>query len=361
MIGTRVEKFYTAMERMAYLYDLNGRRMGFDCDSIGGYATWKKEVRAKLSEITGIEKMQACDLTPEVSPAEAEDGYDRTRIVIQCEPGVRMPMFMLKPNGIKPGEKRPVVICPHGHGSAGKNSPAGITSIPPVAEAVKHFNYDYGVQFAKRGFVVFCPDARAFGERRENTLQGDDETSFMNSSCMQLNHMAICLGLSLTGMWTFDLIRLIDYIETRDDCDAGRVACAGLSGGGLQTLWLAAMDDRVKCAVTSGYFYGYKDSLLRLSGNCACNYVPHLWEYVDMCDLGALIAPRPLLVETGDMDPLNGERGVANVTEQLEITKKAYRLYGAVLNVSHAVFHGEHRWGGEATYDFVTRALCGEG
>jgi len=268
-----------------------------------------------------------------------------------------MTLYLLKPNDISQNEKRPVVICPHGHESAGKNSPAGRSDIPPVAKAIEIYNYDYGVQFVKRGYIVFCLDARAFGERREDTHQGNDELTFMTSSCAQLNHMAICLGMSLTGMWVWDLMRLIDYIETLDFCDSKRIACAGLSGGGLQTLWLSALDDRIKCAVVSGYFYGYKDSLLRLSGNCACNYVPNLWENVDMGDLGALVAPRALLIETGDDDPLNGERGIVNVTEQLKITEAAYELLNADKSLAHHVFHGVHKWNGEKTYDFVAEHL----
>jgi hypothetical protein len=151
-------------------------------------------------------------------------------------------------------------------------------------------------------------------------------------------------------------MRLIDYIETRKDCGPERIGCGGLSGGGLQTLWLSAMDDRVKCAVVSGYFYGYKDSLLKMF-NCSCNYVPHLWEYVDIGDIGALIAPRPLLIETGDMDPLNGERGLVNVTEQVEITRRAYKFLNAGEKLYHHIFEGKHRWNGEITYKFLDKWL----
>jgi hypothetical protein len=62
---------------------------------------------------------------------------------------------------------------------------------------------------------------------------------------------------------------------------------------------LTALYYRIKAAVISGYFYGYKQSLLEMPDNCSCNYVPHLWEKVDMGDMGALIAPRTLLIETG--------------------------------------------------------------
>lgn len=179
----------------------------------------------------------------------------------------------------------------------------------------------------------------------------------MGSSCRELNQMAISLGLTVTGMWVFDLMRLIDYMETREDCDLSRLGCAGLSGGGLQTLWLSAMDDRVKAAVVSGYFYGYHDSLLLLSGNCSCNYVPHLWETVDMGDIAALIAPRPLMIETGDQDPLNGRGGVENVVSQLEITRRAYRLFHAEENLAHSLNHGAHRWYGRDAYGFMTHHL----
>ncbi len=76
-------------------------------------------------------------------------------------------------------------------------------------------------------------------------------------------------------------------------------------------------------------------------------------------DLGALIAPRALLIETGTDDPLNGARGVANVTEQVEITRAAYRLFGQEDRLYHHIFLGEHRWHGEKTYGFMKEWLAG--
>lgn len=121
--------------------------------------------------------------------------------------------------------------------------------------------------------------------------------------------------LSTAGVW--DLMRLVDYIKTRPDCNGDKIGCIGLSGGGLQSLWLAALDDRIMFATVSGYFYGYRDSLLEMNQNCCCNYVPGLWEHVDMGDIGALIAPRALVIESGMQDHLNGRRGIVNVLEQV--------------------------------------------
>jgi len=158
-------------------------------------------------------------------------------------------------------------------------------------------------------------------------------------------------------MWAWDLHRLADYIATREDCVPGRVGCAGLSGGGLQTLWATALDDRIRCAVVSGYFYGYKESLLDQHTNCSCNYVPHLYEYADMGDIGALIAPRPLVIETGTLDTLNGASGLANVKSQVRITRRAYRLLGAGRHLEHVIFEGEHRWDGTVAIPFMKRHL----
>lgn len=352
-----IEKYYSSMEHLLDVYDQKARKMGFKSESEIDYLKWKSELKEQLKEITGLNRMQACEFEPKLLETVYLDGFKRDKMIIQTEPDVWMTFYVLIPNDIVQNEKRPAVITPHGHDSAGKFSTSGRYDIPCVKEQIGIYNYDYGVKFVNEGYIVFCPDARGFGERREWTKQKDDKESFLSSTCTQLNHMAICLGQSLTAMWTWDLIRLVDYIFGREDCDTGRIACAGLSGGGKQTLWLSAMDERIKCAVISGYFYGYKDSLLKLSDNCACNYVPHLWEYVDICDLGAMIAPRPLLIETGDSDPLNGERGLANVTEQVDITRKAYALLKAEDKLDHHIFKGVHKWDGSKTYDFVKKHL----
>ena len=347
--------FYTARGYFEARFDTVGRQMGLRARSLEELRAWQHELRAQLRRIIGLDTMRQADLEPRVTERVVLDGYTRERVEVQTEPGVIMPVYVLVPADLRPGERRPGVIAPHGHSSGGKFAPAGRRDIPAVAPTIEQHNYDYGLQMVRRGLVVFCPDARGFGERREMGRQ--DEASLLNSSCDLLNHMAIPLGQTVTGMWTWDLMRLLDYIETRPECDPQRLGCGGLSGGGLQTLWLSALDERVRCAVVSGYFYGYKDALLKLNENCSCNYVPGLWQLVDMGDIGALIAPRPLLIETGDRDPLNGERGVANVVEQVAITRQAYALAGAEERLYHHVFAGEHRWCGEKAIPWLVRWL----
>lgn len=355
------DRYFTTAEYLAARHDRVGRQMGFRAKSLEDCRGWQQELRAKLRSITGIDTMLSAPLNPQVTERESLDGYIRERVEIQTEPGVIMPLYVLIPKSMVSDERRPAVITPHGHASGGKLSPAGRKEIPVIADAIKGYNYDYSVQLVREGFVVFAPDARGFGERREWPWQKDSEEAFMMSSCQVLNHMAIPLGQTVTGMWTWDLMRLVDYITQRPECDSSRVGCAGLSGGGLQTLWVAALEERVQCAVVSGYFYGYKDALLKLCNNCSCNYVPHLWELVDMGDIGALIAPRPLFIETGDEDGLNGERGVANVTEQVDITRQAYSILAVSERLSHYVFHGPHQWDGTKAIPWLKHWLGSPG
>ena len=156
--------------------------------------------------------------------------------------------------------------------------------------------------------------------------------------------MAEPLGETVAGMCTWDASRLIDYVYERGEWDTDDIGVVGFSGGGMQTLWISALDDRVKKCIISGYLYGYRDALLLLNGKCSGNYVPHLWEHFDMGDIASLIAPRPLAVQSCRDDHLNGPRGLVNVTEQLDIVRKAYSLYGKEEYPIHDVREGDHCW-----------------
>jgi hypothetical protein len=78
-----------------------------------------------------------------------------------------------------------------------------------------------------------------------------------------------------------------------------------------------------------------------------------------MGDVAALIAPRPLFIETGDADSLNGPRGMVNVMEQLAITRGAYDLLGAGAHVRHHIFPGPHMWCGEQSIPWLRGVLDG--
>lgn len=348
-----VEKFYTSEQYFADRYKKVGKKYEFKAKSSHEAEVWKEDFRSALRRVTGMDTMIDCPPNPKRINSREMDGYRRDKYTIETEPGVIMTFYVLIPAGAV--GRLPAIVAPHGHDSHGKSAVAGETfGDASMEKTIRDHHYDYGVQYVREGFIVFCPDARGFGERREKYYQKDD--NLRGQSCDYLNYMALSLGQSVTGMWVWDLMRLIDYMETRADVDPGKIGCAGLSGGGLQSLWLSALDDRIKCSVISGYFYGYEQSILT-NICCSCNYVHGLYQLADMGDIGALILPRPVLIETGTMDDLNGRDGLDNVYPQVEKLRKAADLYGTPENVYHDVFEGVHRWNGVHAIPWMKKHL----
>jgi pimeloyl-ACP methyl ester carboxylesterase len=359
----KLTRFYTAQDHLARRFERVGRRLGVRGDTAEAARAWQHELRGVAARCLGMDQFEPCAPRVEHRGREQEQGYVREELLLETEPDVWMPFCLLLPSGAAgPGAERrqgAAVLAPHGHGSAGRLPVAGRREIPAIAQTIEEHNYDYGVQLVRRGFAVFCPDARGHGERREETRElSEDSPQFLGSTCHHLSLKGEPLGQTVAGMWTWDLMRLLDYALTRPEVDPDRIGCAGLSGGGLQTLYLAALDERVKAAVVSGYFYGVKESLLELAGNCDCNRVPGLWLHADMGDIGGLIAPRGLFVETGDQDSLNGRSGLANVTSQVALSGQAYTALGARDQLQHHVFNGPHRWDGTRAIPWLEEQLA---
>lgn len=325
-----------------------GRSAAFKGATPGDFEAWQIATRDRLFDLLGLSIMDRAPIeVRELDRVQIAGGIVRTHAMLQVERDVWMPFYLLEPQTPKldaHGCKR-CYICPHGHQGAGAASVAGVTGVPAVDDAVRKFNYDYGLRLARMGYVTVCPDARGWGSRRDWKGQGDDENSYLRGTCLNQARMAEPLGLTVAGLNAWDNMRLIDYLETRGDIAMDDLGCFGFSGGGYMTLYLAALDPRVRKAFVSGYLYGVDDSLLHLNGNCSCNYTPGLWRLLDMGDIASLIAPRPLLVQSCEKDHLNGARGLANVDEQLAIVRDAYGLVGHADDLLHEVCPGGHHLG----------------
>ena len=353
----RITEFYDTREYLRRRFRERARKMPFDAENA---ERWQKLARVKLIELLALDELLPCAPEPQLLEIVPFDGYRREKWLIQTEPGVRMPFFALIPDGLRPGEKRPAFILPHGHGLGGKISTVDARDYAEYNEIVQKFppafrdGFNYARELVRAGYCVFAPDARGAGERREwmHREPGD----FGANSHAPINQVAISLGLSLIGMMVWDLMRLADYILSRDDSD-GRIGCAGMSGGGHQTLFFTAVDPRVQCAVIAGWYYGFESSFVDLPQNCACNFSPNLWKYFDCGDIGALIAPRPLLIESGKNDPLNGPLGIDNVYPQVEIARRAQLALGGEDRLWHEVHDGGHEWRGLRAMEFAKARL----
>lgn len=325
-----------------------GRSAAFKGTTPEDFEAWQIATRVRLFDLLGLSIMDRVSIEArELDRVKIAGGIVRTHAMLQVERDVWMPFYLLEPQSPKLDARgrKCCYICPHGHQGAGAASVAGVTGVPAVDDAVRKFNYDYGLRLARMGYVTVCPDARGWGYRRDWKGQGDDENSFLRGTCLNQARMAEPLGLTVAGLNAWDNMRLIDYLEARGDIAMNDLGCFGFSGGGYMTLYLAALDPRVCKAFVSGYLYGVDDSLLHLNGNCSCNYTPGLWRLLGMGDIASLIAPRPLLVQSCEEDHLNGSRGLKNVDEQLKIVRDAYKLLGRRDALRHEVCPGGHHLG----------------
>ncbi len=340
------DMYYTTLDYYVRLFDSSEREFSLKAETTEEYLRWKEALRKRLGDISGLDRCIPCEPEHENLGQVKVAGFTAEYHTLQTEPGVRMPFYLLKPSGFSERAQAcekgvPVLMIPHGHGG-GKET---------VLEGQKRF-----VQEAlEDGFLIACPDERGSGDRREFPQQGEEPDKSRGNSHRELLQVGINFGRTVIGTAVWDLMRLADYLLALPETGEF-LACAGMSGGGQQTVWFAALDDRVKAAVTSGYFYGFRESLLKLPHNCACNFVPHLFETADMGELGALLAPRPFFVESGEKDPLSGEPGLKNVKSQLEVTGRAYELFHAGDKVVHSVHPGGHQWVGTGMREFLHKA-----
>jgi dienelactone hydrolase len=336
-------------------YARQERPLTFHAQSISEWRAWQAALREKIEELAGLlPPPEACDLNARnVESSEMADGtVIREKVIYQSEPDVWVPAWLLRPKEAR--GRLPAVLAVHGHGGYwGKDQVAGVTDhYEQVAQNVERFNYDYGLQYARRGYVVLCPDARVFGERAAG-YWAPDSPDVHHAPCHFAGTKAALLGYSLLALTVWDDRRGIDYLQSRADVAGDRIGVVGLSLGGTRTTFIAALDDRVAAAVISGYSNTYYRYALQ-RGFCGGQFVHGLLRWAELPDVMALIAPRPLLIEAGLQDkgfPIEGSR------EAHQTLERAYALHDAGDRLWRDEFDAGHQWSGRLAYDFMERYL----
>ena len=334
----------------------NGMRRRFSGSSKEDFNSWKRKSKRLLKHILAIQEQNSLSVPSAVyGTSAAADGYIETKAYIETEPSVLMPLWILSPENCSADNPIPAVIAIHGHGCYGKDALIGKYATAEEKDCIEKYNYSFALDLVRMGYVVLCPDTRGFGERQENMNR--NEISRIKGCCREINNMALPLGKNITGMNVFDMMRLLDWASSLPYIRKNQIGVAGFSGGGMCALYLGAIDQRVRCTVVSGYFYGAGKALLEQPWNCSCNYIPNMWKYFDIGDVASMHAPKPLYTENGTEDGLNGEDGIANVSSQINIVKKAYEAAGHPERFMHHFFHGGHRWEGKESYSFLQEWL----
>ena len=311
-------------------------------DDPSAIPAWRDRCRERLTALLGANP-ERVPLDLEVRETIDCGTYDRQSIVFDAEPGMSVPAFLLVPHErVAPG---PAVLAQHGHGP-GKSEVAGLDD-DASREAVAEHHGDYGHVLAERGYVVLAPDLRGFGERADWTPP-DKYLCDLN-----LVH-AQAAGTSPLAQNLWDLGRALDVLEQHPLVDPERIGMVGLSYGGTATLFLAAHDERIHAAVVSGYFNAWRDCHRVPWNLCGSQVLPGMLSEIEHVDLGALVAPRPLLIESGTDDLIFPADAA-----QREVTRlrAVYDALEVPERLEHDVFEGGHRWNGEKAYPFLAHWL----
>ncbi|HYF67459.1 MAG TPA: acetylxylan esterase [Ohtaekwangia sp.] len=185
--------------------------------------------------------------------------------------------------------------------------------------------------FAKNGFVVFVIDPISQSERHQLTDEkGKALTRGGTTEHTLVNAAANLVGSGTVAYQLWDNIRGLDYLENRKEVDKERIGCLGNSGGGTQTMYLMAYDDRIKVAAPCSFIASRKRNFDLFGPNDGCQHLPFEGrEQLEMADFLIMFAPKPVLILAGRYDFID-------YTGTLTAYNELHAAYN-VLNVSERV------------------------
>ncbi len=319
------------------------------------YAKWKKDLREKFIETTGLDLIaaNACEPQFEVEKEEQKDGYRQIRFSFYSEVGAVVTCYLLVPDLNK--EKYPVVITLQGHSTGFHNSirEPKYPDDNPVNEPDKINRTCFAVQAAKQGYVALAIEQRGMGERAAKNSDFRRVSLNKPEGCYYEAVTAILLGRSIIGERCWDIKRAIDMLCNFKECDLDKIAITGNSGGGTASYYAACYDERIKICMPSSSFCPYKESILRYY-HCSCNYIPGAYKYYDMQDLSCLIAPRQLTIVTGQLDPSFLVEGVRRGYETVE---KVYAKEKVSDNCKLIITSNGHWWNVDIMWSEMKKAM----
>ena len=282
------------------------RVMRFAAQSPAEALTWQRSAREKLfSLMMGGREPARCPLEPKVIQQIAVPGknYVLEEITLQTLPDRRAHVWLARPT--QPKGKVGAVLALNGHGGSGEQVVRGLSL------------YWYGPAIAEMGGVVISPDVG------QHELQHPD--------------------WSLMGERTWDALRSVDYLATLPEVDAERMGVAGLSLGGETTMYVAALDERLKIACSSGWLTTVANMK---NGHCPCFNFGGLEETFDFADIFSCVAPRRLICELGERETAPGGFPVALGRQAMDEIRRAYRVFNAESNVTLTVHSAGHVFNG---------------
>ena len=319
----------------------------------GDFASWKAEARPKVLATLG-DFPERVPPNPELLAEWAQDGLIMQRWIIDVGEQIAATCWVNRPPDLQAGERRPTILCWHGHGPFGKDPVMGNDSTDERRAAMQIHNYDYGRQMAQAGFVTYAIDWIGCGERSDARKPHYRTHNGGRDWCNLYYLHATMLGMTSISINVAHGMAATDFACTLPFVDAQRLGVMGLSGGGTMTLWTALCDERFKAAEIICYSDLWAYFGLRDLNYCGMQVAPGLFKLVDLPDLQGLLAPKPLLIDAGVYDSCFL---IDNALACYERVRAIYQAAGAEERIDLDQFVGEHAWGGNKSVGFFGKFL----
>ncbi len=301
----------------------------------------QREIRETLHRIVGPFP-ERTPLNPQVLGVLQKDGYRVEKIVFESQPEFYVTGCLFLPDERQ--ERAPAILNVIGH--------TGI--------AFRGANYQHFLlNLVDKGFIVFAMDPIGQGERLQyyDPERGRSVIGGATAEHSYLGLQAFLTGSCAARYFTWDGIRAIDYLVSRPEVDPERIGVTGLSGGGTQTSYIAALDDRVVAASPACYITGLGWLFASIGPQDAeQNFNRGVLNRIDHGDFLIARAPKPTLVvaTTRDFFSIQGTR---------EVVAEAGEAFRAMDAESHLLLaeddyrHGFTAKNNEATYAFFQEHL----
>jgi hypothetical protein len=303
-------------------------------------------IRNTLLEIVGPFPDRT-PLNPKIVRTIQKEGFRVEHIIFESQPGFFVTSSLFIP-ALQGRRKAPAVIYCSGHTSEGYRS-----------QVYQHVI----LNLVKKGFVVFAFDPVGQGERSEylDPVTGKPSMGETTNEHSFAGAQAFISGSSYARYMIWDGIRAVDYLVTRKEVDPARIGITGRSGGGTQSAFIAAFDDRIYAAAPECYITSFTRLLQSIGPQDAEQNMYHeILNGIDHADLLMVRAPRPALIISTTRDFFS----IQGVRETAREIRKIYQAYDREENfgtVEDDAPHESTRMNREAMYAFFQKNLDNPG
>ena len=285
---------------------------------------WKQRkgvLREQLFEMLGLSpRPQKTDLKVKYTGTTKHDEFVVKKLHFQSRPGLYVTGNLYMPKEIN--GKLPAILYVCGHGRVAKNG---------VSFGNKVHYHHHGSWFARNGYICLTIDTLQLGE-----IEGIHHGTYREKMWWWLNR-----GYTPAGVEAWNCIRALDLLQSLPEVDGERLGVTGRSGGGAYSWWIAALDERIKCAVPVAGITDLKNHVVDgcVEGHCDCMFMVNTYRW-DYSTVAALVAPRPLLISNTDNDRIFPLDGVYRTYRQV---RRVYSLLGADDHVGLHITKGPHK------------------